>query len=106
LSVVYPYPYALIYPDIASKIAALKTAQDAILKWEIANAITGLVSPSAETVIRLINSMNNSKKPSLVQNLMLEEKGVPLPNEPSLMYNYAGDEDLDQHNFIIDGVKI
>jgi hypothetical protein len=37
---------------------------------------------------------------------MVEEKGVPLPNEPTLMYNYAGDEDLDQHNFVIDGVKI
>ncbi len=37
---------------------------------------------------------------------MVEEKGVPLPSEPALMYNYAGDEDLDQHNYIIDGVKL
>lgn len=76
------------------------------MKWEIANAITGMVSPSAETVIRLINSINDNKKPSLTQNLMVEEKGIPLPSEPALMYNYAGDEDLDQQNYIIDGVKI
>ena len=38
--------------------------------------------------------MNSSNKPSLVQNLMVEEKGVPLPNETTLMYNYEGDEDL------------
>jgi len=55
-----------------------------------------MVSPSAETVIKLINSINdNNKKPSLTQNLMVEEKGIPLPNEPALMFNYAGDEDLD-----------
>jgi len=54
-----------------------------------------MVSPSAETVIKLINSMNDSKKPSLASNLMLQEKGVALPNEPTLMFNYAGDEDLD-----------
>ena len=65
------------------------------MKWEIANAITGMVSPSAETVIKLINSMNDSNKPSLASNLMLQEKGVALPNEPTLMFNYAGDEDLD-----------
>ena len=65
------------------------------MKWEIANAITGLVSPSAETVLKLINSTNDNKKPSLTQNLMVEEKGIPLPNEPALMFNYAGDENLD-----------
>ena len=37
---------------------------------------------------------------------MVEEKGAPLPNEPTLMFNYAGDEDLDQHNYNIDGDKI
>jgi len=65
------------------------------VKWEIANAITGMVSPSAETVLKLINSINDNKKPSLTQNLMVEEKGIPLPNEPALMFNYAGDENLD-----------
>lgn len=65
------------------------------MKWEIANAITGMVSPSAETVLKLINSINDNKKPSLTQNLMVEEKGIPLPNEPALMFNYAGDENLD-----------
>jgi hypothetical protein len=31
------------------------------LKWEAANAIAGLVSPSAETVIKLLNAANGQK---------------------------------------------
>jgi hypothetical protein len=54
----YPYPYPLLSPDAISKIAALRVYQDSILKWEAANAIAGLVSPSAETVIKLLNAAN------------------------------------------------
>lgn len=57
----YPYPYPVLSPDVVSKIAALRVYQDAILKWEAANAIAGLVSPSAETVIKLLNAANGQK---------------------------------------------
>ena len=60
----YPYPYPLLNPDVVSKIAALRVYQDAILKWEAANAIAGLVSPSAETVIKLLNAANQPSRPS------------------------------------------
>ena len=48
----YGYPYA---PDIAGHVAAVAAYHDVIMRHEAANAIAGLVAPSAGVALDLIN---------------------------------------------------
>ena len=60
---------ALKYSDIYKTIDILRAYHDAILRWEVRNSIFGLVSPSIETVTRILTSatdVHNMKAPSLV----------------------------------------
>ncbi len=60
---------ALKYSDIHETIKKLKVYHDAILKWEGKNSILGLVSPSIDTVTRILTAatdVHNMKAPSHV----------------------------------------
>jgi len=45
---------ALKYADIYKTIDKLRAYHDAILRWEVRNSIFGLVSPSIDTVTRIL----------------------------------------------------
>ena len=60
---------ALKYSDIYKTIDKLRAYHDAILRWEVRNSIFGLVSPSIDTVTRILSAVTDvhkMKTPSLV----------------------------------------
>jgi hypothetical protein len=60
---------ALKYADIYKTIDKLRAYHDAILRWEVRNSIFGLVSPSIDTVTRILTAatdIHKMKSPSFV----------------------------------------
>lgn len=103
----YPYgyypgywpPYAYT-PDVASRVAAIAAYHDVIVRQEAANAIAGLVAPSAEVVLGLLEGATKGKddkkeaKPAEKSALQLSAEGVPVLIEPTLAVNEVADADL------------
>lgn len=109
----YYYPYA---PDVASKVAAITAYHDVIARAEAINAIAGLVAPSADMALKLLEgnvkptqppegSGKKEEKPKDKAALQLEEEGVPVLIEPHLRVNEMADVDLKQKDYIIDGLN-
>lgn len=52
----YYYPYG---PDVASKVAAMSAYHDIIARAAAINAIAGLVAPSADEALKILEGINN-----------------------------------------------
>lgn len=110
----YPYAYPLT-PDAIARVNIIKAYHDIILKHEYDTAINDLVKPSVEDVTKILDMVNGisgnkaasaATPPPDKKDIQLEEQGVPVLIEPTnLLHNDAGEEDLKQRNFIIDGIN-
>lgn len=106
----YYYPYA---PDIATEVAVLGAYHDVIARAAAINAIAGLVGPSADSALKILEgAVNKDAKPAAADKpkdkatIQLEETGVPVLMEPQhLMVNEMADADLKQRDFIVDGIN-
>jgi len=117
---VWPYPYPWPY-DIYTRSILLRAYNDAILKYELDNAIAGLVAPSIADVLKIINAANdksagasssNSTAPATpaapaapAASSFVQTEGVPVLVNPVLMKNEMADVDLGQRDIIIEGVN-
>lgn len=105
----YYYPYA---PDIAGHVASIKAYHDAIVRAEAINAIAGMVAPSADLAVKILEGAvkpeapPKEEKPKDKAFLQVEEQGVPVWNDPvQLRVNEVADVDLKQKDYILDGIN-
>lgn len=111
----YPfyYPYG---PDIATEVAVLGAYHDVIARAAAINAVAGLVGPSADMALKILEGAVTPEKPKEGEAkegdkpkekaaVQLEETGVPVLIEPHLLENEAEDVDLKQRDYIIDGIN-
>ena len=117
------YPYQ---GDLAAKINAIKAYHDVIVNYELQNAIASHMDPVVSevlTYLRAITDYNhrngtygayhnngyagpNRGNYTNYHYLQLEEEGVPVMMEPhNLLSNQALDIDLNQRDFIVEGVN-
>jgi hypothetical protein len=84
----YYYPYA---PDISAKVASIKAYHDAIVRAEAINAIAGMVAPSADLAVKILEGAVKPEappappkddKPKDKTFMQVEEQGVPVWNDP------------------------
>ena len=108
----YPYgyyPYYYPYPeDVARHAAAVAAYHDIIARAEAVNAIAGMVAPSADVALKLLEGIKEPKKeekPPAKAFVQTEEQGVPVTIEPTLLTNECPTCDLKQKDYIIDGVN-
>jgi hypothetical protein len=101
---IYPYiPYGSpYYSDIVGIIASANAYNDYIKRYEVANAIAGLLNPTYEQIVGALKAAVSPAAPSSAS--LLQTEGVPVFVNPTLIPNEAGNEDLNQRNIIIDGV--
>lgn len=108
----YPYYYPYSH-DIAAKAAAVAAYHDVIARAEAINAIAGLVGPSADLALKILEGQANKDakpkegdKPKETAFMQLSSKGVPVTVDPhNLLVNEMADADLKQRDFIIDGIN-
>jgi len=107
-----PLAYPLLQPDLGRAVGAIHAVHNAIIAYEYANAIAGLVKPSVDAVAKVLEAVtdtsgmgNNSTTPAATSNLQLNAEGVPVYVNPILMENQVSDADLGQRNWVIDGVN-
>lgn len=109
----YHYPLS---GDLAAKIHAIKAYHDVILNYELQNAIASNVDPVVSDILNRLRAItdyshynNGTYTRSNYTNyhyLQLEEQGVPVLMEPHyLLSNQALDMDLNQRDFIVEGVN-
>ena len=109
--------------DLSTQIAALKAYHDTIRKYEAAKQIVNATTPTQSDVAKALEAVNklhdtlrnitsslNTTTTSLTSTkstslLQLEEQGVPVYVQPTLVPNEVKDADLLQRNYIIDGVN-
>ena len=119
----YYYPGYYHYPgDIASKVAAITAYHDTINRAAAINAIAGMVAPSADMALKILEGAVNptaappaeAKKeekkaaaqlPKDKTAVQLNAEGVPVLIEPTLMKNEMADVDLMQRDYILDGIN-
>ena len=104
----YPYynPYYYPYPvDVASKVAAITAYHDIIARSEAINAIAGMVAPSADMALKILEGATTPSAPPAKAAVQLSAEGVPVLIEPHLMENEMADADLLQKDYIIDGIN-
>lgn len=122
----YYYPGYYHYPgDIAAKVAAITAYHDVIGRAAAINAIAGMVAPSADMALKILEGAVNptaappaeakkeekkaaaqlNSKPKDKAALQLNAEGVPVLIEPTLMKNEMSDVDLMQRDYILDGIN-
>lgn len=108
---IYPLAYPL-KPDVERAVAAVRDIHNAIIAYEYANAIAGLVAPSVDAVAKVMSAIidpSGMKKadtaPASATNLQLNAEGVPVLVNPVLMKNEVADADLGMRNWVIEGVN-
>ena len=111
----YYYPNYYHYPgDIAAKVAAITAYHDVIERAAAINAIAGMVAPSADMALKILQGATTpatpppgapEAKPKEKAAVQLSAEGVPVLIEPKLMKNEMTDADLMQRDYIIDGIN-
>jgi len=110
----YPSPYYPYDPETAAAVAAVNGLHGAIVKYEYDNAIAGLVHPSVEAVHHILDTITDTKgmagkgasdKAAKEDSSFVQLEGEPVGVNPTLVPNDMADADLEQRNYVIDGVN-
>lgn len=117
---IYPYiPYTSpYYYDIVGIVNSAVAYNDMIKRYEVANAIAGLLNPSYDSIVGALKAAiapaavpaaAPAAPAALLQTETPDElvmtEGVPVFVNPVLIPNEAGDEFLGQNDIVIDGVN-